>query len=158
MCFLFKKKLPFEEEPKEDVPPPESTDPSGVERPSPVGTIPQSAVERFADRIVIKQPGLKLIKDIADTNSMDPLFDTDHTLIVRSKDSFDANDLKEGDIIIYLNGDGRLVVHRVIQVDADEQGKFYKCEGDNNNRPDAYIIRDINIKYLVAGVIYTKQV
>ena len=156
MCFFRKKQLPFEEQPEDDVPPPESTDPSGIERPSPVGSIPQSVVERFADRIVIKQPGLKLIKNIADTNSMDPLFDSDHTLIVKGKDSFNVNALNKGDIIVYQSERG-LIVHRIIQVGSDDQGIFYKCEGDNNNTPDPYIIRDINIKYLVAGIIYTEQ-
>lgn len=155
--FPIQKKLSFEEKPKEKAPAPEPTEPSGVERPSPTGTIPQSSVERYSDRIVIKQPGLRLVQNIADTNSMDPLFDTKHTLIVRGRESFNDNDLKKGEIIVYMNELGDLISHRIIKVDADANGNIYTCEGDNNNTPDTCIIRYANIKYLVVGIVYTKQ-
>jgi len=152
---LFTKELPSEEAVSEEPEqPPEPIDPSGVERLSPTGSYPQSSVVAYADRVVIKEPGLVLLKNVADTNSMDPVFDFGHTLIAR-KEGF-HNELKPGDIVVYHAGSGKYIVHRIIEIKTDEQGKLYTLEGDNNTRPDAYLVRDIHIKYLIAGVAYTK--
>lgn len=158
MCFskLFKKEQPPEQPPQEEPPsPPEPTEPSGLERLSPKGIFPQSSVVAYADRAVIKESGLTLLKNIADTNSMDPVFDTGHTLIARKEDFHDQ--LKPGDIVVYHAGYGRYVVHRIIEITTDEQGKSYKLEGDNNNMPDPYLVKDVHIKYLIVGVVYTKS-
>lgn len=156
MCFskLFQKERPPEQPSQEEPPsPPEPAEPSGLERLSPTGVFPQSSVVAYTDRAMIKEPGLVLLKNIADTNSMDPVFDTGHTLIAKNEGFHD--ELKPGDIIVYHAGSGRYVVHRIIEITTDEHGRLYKLEGDNNNRPDPYLVRDIHIKYLIVGVVYT---
>jgi len=160
MCFskLFgkEKEMPVLDPPppEELPPPPEPAVPSGMERPSPPGTMPQSAVKQYSDRIKVEQQGLKLLKSIRGTNSMDPLFDRGHTLIAR--DSFNHEDLVEGDIVVYY-AYGRYIVHRITVIAEDEQGRAYTLEGDNNNEPDPYIVRDEHIKYLVVGIVYTSE-
>lgn len=152
---LFAKELPSEEvvseEPEQ---PPDPIEPSGLERLSPPGIFPQSSVVAYADSIVIREPGLVLLKNIVDTNSMDPVFDIGHTVIAKKEDFH--NELRPGDIVVYHAGSGRYIAHRIIEITIDEQGKLYKLEGDNNNRPDPYLVRDIHIKYLIVGVAYTK--
>jgi len=153
---LFTQELPSEEaESEEPEQPPESTEPSGLERLSPTGIFPQSSVVRYADRVAIKEPNLVLLQNIADTNSMDPVFDTGHTLIAKKEGFHD--ELKPGDIVVYHASSGKYVVHRIIKITTDEQGRVYTLEGDNNNRPDPDRVKDINIKYLIVGVAYTRS-
>jgi hypothetical protein len=156
MCFskLFKRERPPEQPPQEDPPsPPTPTEPSGLERPSPMGTIPQSAIKLYADEVSIKGNNLTLLKEITDTNSMDPLLDTGHTLI--AKTNFDYDALVEGDIVAYHAGSGRYICHRIIKIEYDNQGRLYTLEGDNNNNPDPYLVRNAHIKFLIVGILYT---
>lgn len=152
---LFTKELPSEEAVSEEPEqPPEPVEPSGLERLSPTGTFPQSSVVAYADRVVISEPGLVTLKNIADTNSMDPVFDMGHTVIAKKEGFHD--ELKPGDIVVYHAGSSKYIVHRIIEITVDEQGRLYTLEGDNNNSPDPYRVRDMHIKYLVVGVAYTK--
>ena len=92
-----------------------------------------------------------IIPDIADTNSMDGLFDYGHNLLLL--DTFDKSALEIGDIIVYSSTQG-LIVHRIVEIGTDTNGCWYKCKGDNNSSKDPYLIRNFNILYLCIGIIY----
>jgi len=96
------------------------------------------------------EPEVKIFS-IADTNSMDGLLDIGHNVI--ATDHFDKSKLAVGDIVIYQVYTTK-IVHRIVEITEDKNGRIYRCRGDNNVGMDRYFLRDLNIKYLVLGVIY----
>lgn len=97
------------------------------------------------------------IPSIPDTNSMDPVFDYGHNnLLLSGRDADDHSKLIEfmashpGNIAVYQPQN---IIHRVVEIGEDEQGRFYKFRGDNNYRNDPYKIRDTNISHVYAGTI-----
>lgn len=100
---------------------------------------------------IIKLPPKVKIFSIADTNSMDGLMDIGHNVI--ATDHFDKSKLAVGDIIIYQIYTTK-IVHRIVEIKEDKNGRIYRCRGDNNVRTDPYHLRDDHIMYLVLGVIY----
>jgi len=121
-----------------------------VERPSPSGIMSWVNIKVYEDRIEI--PGEWKIAHIADTNSMDRVFDVGHILMVREPRDNEATNLKEGDIAIYQIGDSGQIFHAVKGVNFDDEGLYYTFEGINNvGYPDPYKVRPENIIYLVGG-------
>ena len=97
------------------------------------------------------------IPSIPDTNSMDPVFDYGHSnLLLSGQDAEDHQRLVEfmarhpGNIAVYQPQN---IIHRVVEIGGDDQGRFFKFRGDNNFRDDPYKIRDANISHLYAGTI-----
>lgn len=97
------------------------------------------------------------IPTIPDTNSMDPVFDYGHNnLLLSGRDAEDHQKLVEfmarhpGNIAVYQPQN---IIHRVVEIGEDSQGRFFKFRGDNNVRGDSYKIRDANISHLYAGSI-----
>lgn len=121
-----------------------------LERPSSRDIIPYSAIKVEGNKVTIDFGSDVEIAEIADTNSMDPVFDIGHNAILLK--DFDHNQLAIGDVIVYQLSS--LIIHRIIDIQEDENGRLYKLKGDNNPRADAYQIRDGHIKYLMVGVIY----
>ena len=129
----------------------------GKERPSPAGVIPFSDLHLSSDRNVmtLNKSGL-VFGSLMDTNSMDPLFDANHTLIMT--DDFDRDALVVGDIISYHVGSGQYIVHRIDEIIVDDYGRLYHLLGDNNaGQRDSYRVRNEHITYLIVGIIYTKD-
>ena len=122
-----------------------------IERPSSRDIIPYSAIKVKGTKVTVDFGGAVEIADIDDTNSMDPVFDIGHNVILLK--DFDRSELTEGDVVVYQLYGG-LISHRIIDIREDEQGRLYQMKGDNNDRPDDYWIRDEHIKYLMVGVIY----
>ncbi len=131
--------------------------------PSPRNIIPKSDIHFNAaeKRITISNVELVWLSDVADTNSMDPVVDENDTTLLTKK--YLPEDLAVGDIIVYWNGAiviwngapaGKLILHRIIKIEHDEQGRKFTCKGDNNYRPDPYGIRDSHLRYLYFGVIH----
>ena len=88
---------------------------------------------------------------IADTGSMDGLMAYGHNVILTS--NFDRNKLAAGDIVayqVYAN----LVLHRIVEIGEDSQGRWYHTRGDNCIDNDPYRLRNDNIKWLCLGLIY----
>ncbi len=126
---------------------------SGLERISPNDWIKREDIsynvpgEFLAIRL---KPNVKIFS-IADTNSMDGLLDIGHNVI--ATDHFDKARLAVGDIVVYRVYTTK-IVHRIVEIREDKNGRIYRCRGDNNVSIDPYYLRDLHIKYLVIGVIY----
>jgi len=125
---------------------------SGIERISPQGWIDRSKVEFYKDKMVIRGKDLSY-GILADTNSMDGVMDYPHTTI--NEKDFDRDSLKVGDIVSYNAGVG-LIIHQIIRIEEDAQGRLYTLQGINNHIPDGYLVRNSNIVSVMVGLIYTK--
>jgi len=90
------------------------------------------------------------VKGIADTNSMDPVFDVGHKAILKT---FMNDDIIRGDILIYKHNK-MLISHRVVKIGMDYDGIYYICQGDNNFKEDPWKVRKNMIKYILVGVLY----
>ncbi len=122
--------------------------------------------------IGFSQPPTVWIPDIPDTNSMDPSFDYNHSnILIAGADEADHKKMidfmKKGDIAVcrimansadppsdfskpYL----LYVIHRVVEIGKDKEGRYFKFQGDNNASRDPFKVRDKNILYLCIGTIY----
>lgn len=80
------------------------------------------------------------------SNSMAPKIHKGDIVIIEDKD---VKDVKKGDIIRYLL-DGNYVVHRVVMINQDVNGKkIFITKGDNNNNIDLYPVKE----YQYTGVV-----
>lgn len=125
----------------------------------------ESPVESPQDRISESQISVmrnKIEIDILDaewssyepTGSMEPLLsEKANGLYVIPKG---PEDIKPGDIVAYsVEGRGKDIVHRVIEVEKDEHGNYYyTTKGDANPVPDPELVPYQNIKRVLIGVIY----
>ena len=124
---------------------------SGLERASPNDWVKRDQISYNGEFLAIKlSPNVKIFS-IADTNSMDGLLDIGHNVI--ATDNFDKAKLSVGDIVIYQIYTTK-IVHRIVEIKEDKNGRIYRCRGDNNIYIDPYYLRDLHIKYLVIGIIY----
>ena len=126
---------------------------SGLERISPNDWVgyKQIVYDEKTKLLTIKlEPTVKIFS-IADTNSMDGLLDIGHNVI--ATDNFDRSKLAVGDIVIYQIYTTK-IVHRIVEIREDKNGRIYRCRGDNNINIDPYYLRDLHIKWLVLGIIY----
>ncbi|HEY95802.1 MAG TPA: hypothetical protein G4O15_12790 [Dehalococcoidia bacterium] len=124
-----------------------------VEKPSPKGEFPRSVVRTYPDRIEVRVNNLQEAI-LVDSNSMDGMWDTGHTILL--KEDFDRDSLIVGDIPVYDMGDGANIIHPIISIDEDEEGKYYTTQGLNNvGWPDKHKVRNSHIKYIVVGWINT---
>ncbi len=129
----------------------------GVERPSPKGEIPQSAVtlSGLEAKIVFPQGSKPFLGVFADTNSMEP-FDAGH--IYLWIEEFDRNKLIVGDIVSYHAGGGRYIGHMIQEITEDEQGRLYRLLGWNNaGKVDTYLVRNEHIDAVLVAWINTHE-
>jgi len=122
-----------------------------VERTSPRDRIPESDIEMRADGVFIhiNDPQWAVL---ADTNSMDPLFDIESHLIQKLVSSPD--EIQVGDIVSYNAPMGFSIVHRVIEIGNDEEGWYAILKGDNNPTPDPWKVRFDMVRRVTVGIIY----
>lgn len=92
-----------------------------------------------------------VVFEIADTNSMVPLFDYDHLLYCETLKADDK--LNMYDVCVYEDLSGALIVHRITKVDYVENRFYFK--GDNNLFADGWVPRD-RIKYRVVVISYAR--
>jgi len=124
---------------------------SGLERISPNDWVKRDQISYDSGLLTIKlEPNVKVFS-IADTNSMDGLLDFSHNLI--ATDNFDHAKLAVGDIVVYQVYTTK-IVHRIVEIKEDKNGRIYRCRGDNNVDMDKWYLRDEHIKYLVIGILY----
>ncbi len=122
-----------------------------VERDSPSDWVAESEIEMRPDGVFIKfnNPQWAIL---ADTNSMDPVFDTGSHLI----QAFPTNpeQIHVGDIVSYNSPVGFTIVHRVIEIGNDEEGWYAIIKGDNNPTPDPWKVRWDMVTRVTVAVIY----
>lgn len=119
---------------------------------SPFNHIKQDQIHVYEDRIVIDIQGASWA-EFTDTNSMDPVIDADANSIEITPVS--TADIHVGDIISYKpeNFNGYLI-HRVIDINEDNDGWYAIVKGDNLKNPDPEKVRFEQISGVLVGVIY----
>lgn len=122
------------------------------EKPSPQKWVNDENILIFNDRIIINVDDATLA-GFLDTNSMDPLLDAGTTGIEIKPENEDQ--LKIGDVVAYRAKwtDG-VIIHRIVNIGYDENGKYFTLKGDNNAREDPEKVRFNQISYVLIGVIY----
>ena len=91
--------------------------------------------------------------NIADTNSMDPVLDIGaNALSVPLKSE---GQLHEGDVAFYHSEIAKqTIVHRVVEINSDDQGWYSKFKGDNLEHIDPENVRFKQIEGVLIGIIY----
>src|SRR3989339_1401103 len=109
------------------------------EKSSPSDTVKEGQIQVFEDRIVINVSNAGWA-GYRDSNSMDPVIDSEANGIVVIPESED--EINVGDIVSYTPaGSEDLVVHRIVNVGSDDEGRFYTLKGDNNSSSDPDRVR-----------------
>ena len=145
---------------------------SGRDKPSPSDIVPETSIEVKQSRdelqvhidlmrlniSLVNQPKV-WIPPIPDTNSMDPGFDYGHNnILIAGADEADhgrlLNFLKAGDIAVYEIDASRPIIHRIVEIGTDGQGRFFRFQGDNCASKDPYQVRDAQIRWLCIGTIF----
>lgn len=122
------------------------------ERSSPANFVSESDLVVKEDYIMVKLLNAR-VSSIEDTNSMDPLLDAGSNTIEVLPSSPD--DLSSGDVISFFEPSiGKIVIHRIVDVDIDEEGWFAITKGDNNKLVDDWKVRFSQIKGMLVGVLY----
>ena len=111
--------------------------------------VKENQIQVFDDKLVINIPNAS-ISEYAPTGSMKPTLD-EHSNGIRIVPKYE-NEIHIGDIITFEE-DGDLIVHRVIDIGEDSNGKYFITKGDNNPVADGKI-RFKDIKYITIGVIW----
>ena len=131
------------------------------ELPSPRGLIPKATVKysKSERKLTIQNCPETILAVIADTNSMEPMIDDQHTPFLipmpQPEAPFRYEDLRVGDIAIYQAG-AKLIFHTIVKIITDFDGRLYTFRGNNTGREDPWLVRDNNIKYLYYGGVNTK--
>lgn len=47
-----------------------------------------------------------------------------------------------GDVLLFVNEEGKLIGHRLIRMTLSEDGMIFECKGDTNNYPDLTVTSD----------------
>ena len=122
-----------------------------IELDSPSDWIKEREIEMRPDGVLIKinNPQWAILTN---TNSMDPVFDETSHLIQVFPESPD--EIKRGDIVSYQSPLGFMIVHRVIEINEDEQGWYAILRGDNNPTPDPWKVRFDMVRRVTVMVVY----
>jgi hypothetical protein len=122
------------------------------ERNSPADKIKESQIHVTDNSVVIDIQDPEWSK-FTDTNSMDPVLDEGANAIHIVPKS--ENEIQVGDIVAYKSeyADGT-IIHRVIEINKDDEGTFYILKGDNNPEPDPGRVRFSQIRRVLVAIIY----
>ena len=122
------------------------------ERSSPSDWVKQNQIHVFDDKVVIDINNPQWAT-FTDTNSMDPVIDAGaHAIEIVPKS---PSEIQVGDIVSYKSefADGA-VIHRVVEIDEDKDGWYFKAKGDNNPFQDPGKIRFEQIQRVLIAIIY----
>lgn len=138
--------------PKEQVLPEraESSSLGPFEVASPKDRIPESDILVYSNQVILNVQNAQWSK-FTDTNSMDPVIDAGANALQIVPLS--PEEIQIGDIISYESEYG-IIIHRVKQIDYDEDGWYAVAKGDNNPTDDPSRVRFNQIKRVVVGIIY----
>jgi len=123
-----------------------------VEVESPFDHIKEDKIHVYSDKIVLDIEDATW-SSFVDTNSMDPIIDNGANGLEIKPSS--SNDIRVGDIISFSSPltEG-LIVHRVVEKGADNDGVYFQTKGDNNPSSDPGKVRFNEINGVLVGVIY----
>lgn len=112
--------------------------------------ITSNNIEVHNDKVIIYVKDASL-SQYANSGSMQPTFG-DNANGIRIKPE-SANQINIGDIITYDNGNGLLIVHRVVAKGTDSNGIYFVTKGDNNSETDGKVYWS-QVRYVTIGVVY----
>ncbi|MFH1210204.1 MAG: signal peptidase I [archaeon] len=122
------------------------------EKPSPADHIKEDQIHVYDDKIVIEIKNARWA-GFEDTNSMDPILDKDSNAIQVIPEK--PEDIQVGDIISYQSEMfNTVIIHRVVEINEDEQGIYYVTRGDNNSANDPEKIRFEMVRRILVAIIY----
>lgn len=126
---------------------------AGVERSSPQNHVSEDQILVYSDKVILDIDGVQWAK-FADTNSMDPLLDSNANALQIIPTS--STDIAVGDIVSYSpkGSPAKHVIHRVVYIGEDDLGLYYILKGDNNPTSDPGRVRFEQIDRVLVGVIY----
>lgn len=127
------------------------------ERPSSRDIIKRNEMDETGLLESLNLPPGSTLATVAGTGSMDGMMDYGHNGIlvpIGTEAPYRLEDLKVGDVAVYCPSGTKLVVHRIWEIQEDEDGRKYTFWGDNNPGPDKWVLRDNHLRYLLVGVIY----
>lgn len=133
---------------------PETEMPIGIQSTgmAPSNWIPQEKIHVYRNYIQIDLKDA-VWANFTDTKSMIPVLSTNSNAI-QIKPKTNA-DIKTGDIISFRNKiNQRRIIHRVIGMGYDSEGKYFITKGDNNIEEDPFKVRFEDIERIVVAVIY----
>ena len=122
----------------------------GPERLSPADRVDSGSIVITSDGLLVR--GLRNIRlvNLADTNSMDPVLDSEATAVEMVPVSTD--ELHAGDIVSYKSG-SNTIIHRIVEI-GDDGAWYAVTKGDNNPAADPDRVRFDQVKGVVVGIIY----
>ncbi len=118
--------------------------------PSPSDTLGLRNIHVLPNRIEIDVIGA-VPAVFQDTNSMDPVIDSDSTGIEVAVT--DPSTIKIGDIVSYEVA-GSFIVHRVADIQTDADGLYFVMKGDNLPTTDPFKVRPDQLRRKVIGILY----
>ena len=143
---------------------------SGQDKPSPSNIIQETGIlaDNYSAKVIIdlRQNNIGMVKQpkvwmppIPDSNSMDSSFDYGHNnILISGADNFDQikliNFLTVGDIAVYQVAGMTPIIHRIVEIGKDGDGRYFRFQGDNNAVKDPHKVRDSEILWLSIGTIY----
>ena len=94
---------------------------------------------------------------VANTNSMEPLFDDNSIIVLERLDKtmLEKQPLRSGDIVIYESG-ARSIIHRLIKPYDNNGVPSWTIKGDNNFLIDGIIATD-RITHRLVGILYGRE-
>ena len=121
------------------------------ERISPGNHIKEEQIKVYNDKIELDIQNA-IWSRFVNTNSMDPFLDEDANGIEVIPTSTDQ--IKIGDVISYESRNGGIVIHRVVNIEQDNNGTYYVVKGDNNPLQDPERVRFNQVKGILVGILY----
>ncbi len=122
---------------------------SNYSKQAPHDFVQENQIEVYPDKIIININNASISK-YAPTGSMKPVLDeySNGIRIIPQSES----EIHLGDIITFEENEN-LIVHRVVEIGEDFEGKYFITKGDNNSVADGKI-RFKDIKYITIGIIW----
>ena len=116
----------------------------------PYDRIQENQVELQADQVVLRIPNAQFA-GFTNTNSMDPLLDSDSNALEIVPQS--EEEVHVGDIVSYRYKDDTFI-HRIVGKGKDADGAYYIMKGDNIDNPDPVKVRFSQIQRVLVAILY----
>ena len=84
------------------------------------------------------------------SSSMTPTIKVGDVVIVKKLKKNELEKIEKGDILVYKH-DGKLIVHRLVEIKTLNKTKYYITKGDNNIVNDSYVVTKddiIGVKFI----------
>lgn len=85
------------------------------------------------------------------SGSMEPTFLTGSIIAVKPLDKAERENLQKGDVITFMEGEDKLITHRIMDVTKSGEHVMYETKGDNNNAADMNPVLSDNVTALYTG-------